>query len=302
MFQKINCIYKKTNHFNNKFLDIERLKNISESLDIVNLGSNQPKYAFDYTLCNGIKGMNWGVGPQSLEYDFAILRKCSHSLHKDSVVLIPICPLKFFLTRHKGIDIHIKYYGFLPKEDIIDYSDKFINTEIKYPLYYHPKRVKFLLKDVSSSNDIMLVENNPMDESQLRRDADRWIDCWNREFNIDIDNLELSEDNRESIRFNIELLRQILLYCREHSLKAVIMTLPVTGYLGSRFSREFVCNHVVRYIEQANEGYACPTLYYLKGEKFQDPDLYFNSFFMNRKGRRLFTQDVVNELRYRKIL
>lgn len=298
----LNYLYKKTNHFRNKFSDIERLTNISESLDIVNLGSNQPKYAFDYTSCDDVKGMNWGVGPQSLEYDFAILRKCSRYLHDNSVVLIPICPLKFFLTRHKGIDIHIKYYGFLPKEDIVDYSDKLYITEIKHPIYYHPKRLKFLLKDVGASSDIMRMDCNPMDEIQLRRDADRWIDCWNREFNIDIDNLELSEDNKESIRFNIDLLNKMLAYCIQHKFKPIIMTLPVTEYLGNKFSKEFLDSHVMRYIEQANKDYNCPTLFYLKGNKFKDKDLYFNSFFMNAKGRNLFTHEVVKELRNRRIL
>lgn len=298
----LNYLYKKTNHFKNKFLDIERLKNISENLDLVNLGSNQPKYAFDYTYSDGIKGMNWGVGPQSLEYDFAVLRRCSYALHGGSIVLIPICPLNFFLTRHDGVYIHVKYYGFLPKEDIVGYSEKLNKSEIKYPLYYHPKRLKFLLKDVKPSNDIIHVESNPMDKSQLEHDADWWIDCWNKEFNIDIGHLELSEDNKKSIRFNIELLKQMLEYCREHSFKPVIMTLPVTEYLGCKFSQEFIDNQIVRYIDEANADYGCQTLFYLKSGKFREPDLYFNSFFMNKKGRRHFTQDVINELRNRNIL
>lgn len=66
--------------------------------------------------------MNWGVGPQSLEYDFAILRKECHHLADNAVVLIPICVLNF-LYRHPFGE-HLKYYGILPDKDIVGYSQK----------------------------------------------------------------------------------------------------------------------------------------------------------------------------------
>ncbi len=112
----LNALYKRTNDYRNIFADTEKFRNdasIPNGLQLVNLGSNHPKYGFNYDGLN-VKAMNWAVGPQSLEYDFAILRKECHHLADNAVVLIPICVLKFFLYRHPFGE-HMKYYGILPK-------------------------------------------------------------------------------------------------------------------------------------------------------------------------------------------
>ena len=93
----LNAIYKQTNAFQNKFVDIKKFQNLKETdrFDVVNLGSNQPKFAFDYSGLN-IKGANWAVGPQTFQYDFVLLKKYSKHLNAGAVVIIPVCPLKFF--------------------------------------------------------------------------------------------------------------------------------------------------------------------------------------------------------------
>lgn len=94
----LNALYKRTNDYRNIFADTEKFRNddnIPNGLQLVNLGSNHPKFGFNYDGLN-VKAMNWAVGPQSLEYDFAILRKECHHLADKATVLIPICVLKFF--------------------------------------------------------------------------------------------------------------------------------------------------------------------------------------------------------------
>lgn len=137
----LNALYKRTNDYRNIFADTEKFRNdasIPNGLQLVNLGSNHPKYGFNYDGLN-VKAMNWAVGPQSLEYDFAILRKECHHLADNAVVLIPICVLKFFLYRHPFGE-HMKYYGILPKEDIVGYSLKTKITLIDYPCNFILKR------------------------------------------------------------------------------------------------------------------------------------------------------------------
>ena len=115
----LNALYKRTNDYRNIFADTEKFRNddnIPNGLQLVNLGSNHPKFGFNYEGLN-VKAMNWAVGPQSLEYDFAILRKECHHLADNAVVLIPICVLNFFLYRHPFGD-HLKYYSILPDKDI----------------------------------------------------------------------------------------------------------------------------------------------------------------------------------------
>lgn len=298
----LNALYKRTNDYRNIFADTEKFRNddsIPNGLQLVNLGSNHPKFGFNYDGLN-VKAMNWAVGPQSLEYDFAILRKECHHLADNAVVLIPICVLKMFLYRHPFGE-HLKYYGILPKDDIVGYTQKTKNTHIDYPLLFHPKKIKRLIKDVPAVTNNLLIDTNPMNEAQLKADADFWINCWNREFDIDINNLVLSDINKTNIKRNIHLLNEMIQFCLDRKLHPVICILPVTDYLGSRFSEDFVKNQILAYVNEANTQ-KCPVLNHLKDSRFTDSSLYINSFFFNLHGRKQFTKMIIEELKDNQIL
>lgn len=298
----LNALYKRTNDYRNIFADTEKFRNddsIPNGLQLVNLGSNHPKFGFHYDGLN-VKAMNWAVGPQSLEYDFAILRKECHHLADNAVVLIPICVLKMFLYRHPFGE-HLKYYGILPKDDIVGYTQKTKNTHIDYPLLFHPKKIKRLIKDVPAVTNNLLIDTNPMNETQLKADADFWINCWNREFDIDINNLVLSDINKTNIKRNIHLLNEMIQFCLDRKLRPVICILPVTDYLGSRFSEDFVKNQILAYVNEANTQ-KCPVLDHLKDSRFTDSSLYINSFFFNLQGRKQFTKMIIEELKDNQIL
>mgnify|MGYP007102800955 FL=1 len=298
----LNALYKRTNAYRNIFVETEKFRyenRISNDLQLVNLGSNHPKFGFNYEGLN-MKAMNWAVGPQSLEYDFAILRKECHHLADNAVVLIPICVLNFFLYRHPFGE-HLKYYGILPKEDIGGYSQKTKITLIDYPLLFHPKKIKYLIKDVPAVTNNLLIDTNPMNEEQLKADADFWINCWNREFDIDINNLVLSDINKTNIKRNIHFLQEMIQFCLDRKLRPVICILPVTEYLGNRFSEDFVNNQILAYVNEANSQ-KCPVFNHLKDKRFTDSSLYINSFFFNLHGRKQFTKVIIEELKGKSIL
>ena len=287
-----NALYKRTNHFNNQFVDVRKYWDMStfpKDLQVVNLGSNHPKFGFDYSE-TGFKAMNCAVGPQTLEYDFAILRKITPNLASGAIVIIPICLLKLFLYRQKSRSVHAKYYTFLSREDIVDYSKLEQIRLLKYPLIFNPRLLRFVIRDVPKDTRLELTENPMKDTVALNKDADNWINCWNREFDISLPNPKLSKENESDISQNICILREMLEYCKLHNFKPIITILPVTKYLSSRFTDEFIHEHILRYIDAANSVNA-PVLNFLKDERFTAPELYINSFFMNRRGRRLFSHE-----------
>lgn len=207
---------------------------------------------------------------------------------------------KFFLYRHPFGD-HLKYYGILPDKDIVGYSQKTKTAYIDYPLLFHPKKIKRLIKDIPAASNRLLIDTNPMDKKQLRADADFWINCWNREFDIDINNLVLSDINKTNINRNIHLLNEMIQFCLDRKLRPVICILPVTDYLGNRFSEDFVNNQILAYVDEANTQ-KCPVLNHLKDKRFTDSSLYINSFFFNLHGRKQFTKMIIEELKDNQIL
>lgn len=297
----LNALYKRTNAFQNHFIDIKKFQRLRDEdrFDIVNLGSNHPKFAFDYS-DTGVKGMNWAVGPQTFMYDFAILKKYKKHLNSGAKVIIPVCPLKFFLLDTQVNNL-VKYYRIFSKHEMPNYDIKQKISEYILPVFRHPLRAKRIIRDVRADNRLLLTEN-PLNKEQIAKDATSWIEgCWNPEFNIDVENMSpLSKANQKSIEGNIRILSEIIQYCIDNGLQPVLTMLPVTKELSAKFSEEFIQQHILKYIKESNKQGA-PVLYYLKDERFANPDFYINSFFMNAVGRKYFTKIFVNELNNKEI-
>ncbi len=298
----LNALYKRTNAYQNQFIDVRKFSQeggVGNNLEIINLGSNHPKFGFDYTGLD-VKGENWAVGPETFEYDFAVLRKNVSHLASRAVVVIPVCLLNFFY-RQINRSTHAKYYSFLSPEDIVGYSqlDKWSNYS--FPLLFNPRRLSNLIRDVKKDNRLTLDVNLCKTEADLNKDADRWIDIWNKEFDIKLPIPTLSAENKSDIQKNIQILKEMIEFCLSKGLRPVIAILPVTNYLYSRFTPEFIEKHILAYIAEANEA-KVPVKNYLTDERFTDSSLYINSFFFNTKGRKKFTKQFIEDLRVQSIL
>jgi hypothetical protein len=291
----INYLFKKTNFYKNQFIDTEKfLVPIPQNLGIINLGSTQPKFAFDYSETDML-GMNWAVGPQSFEYDFRILKKFYNYLKKNAFIIIPICPLKYFLYRYPYDSANYKYYKIFEGTLINNYSlwTKFLH--IDYPVLTAKYNLLRIVKDVPPDQRLE-IEYNPLNEQEMRQDAEKWIIGWLNQFSLDnFEHIILSGENRQSIEKNIVILQEIIDFCLEKKYRPIIMMLPVTKALHDLLPESFVHEHILENIKRANTK-NIKMLNYLGDERFAMPELYFNSFFLNKKGRKYFTKTFAAEL------
>ncbi len=296
----LNAIYKQTNSYRNQFIDILKFNSISKepnhSIDVVNIGSNAPKFAFDYSNISNLNCENWAVGPETFEYDLIILRKFSEKLRRGATVILPICPGKFFLSKFKPMDSVVKYYSMFKPEEIPDYNKKQFIYDYKYPLFFHPQCFKRILRDIKKDNRLAL-NRNPMERINVCHDASFWIEkCWNPEFGIDIENMRsLSDTNRRAVKFNIEKVRDICKFCKEQNFNLILVYLPLTKELGDKFSTEYIKTQMTDYVKDATRGYNVPLVDYMKDSRFTHYQYYINSFFMNRIGARKFTEIFIEE-------
>lgn len=296
----LNSLYRHTNAWLNQFMDINKFSHLKEtddkSIDIAVLGSNAPKYAFDFSDVKDYVCRNWAIGPETFEYDFIILKKYACKLKLGATVIWPVCPGKFFLDKFKGRSGFVKYYSLLTREEFPDYSKRQYIKDYKYPLIFHPKKLKRLLKDIKPDTK-MELDHNPMSIDEIEKDASWWIHaCWNPEFGIDIENMApLSETNRKAVEYNINVLKDAIKFCQQNGLRIVFTYLPLTKQLSDYFSTEYVEKQMTRYLMKAVDGNIIPLADYMRDERFQDTDYYINSFFMNRTGARIFTKTFVEE-------
>jgi hypothetical protein len=300
-----NKVVKLSSFYQNQFADCSKFWNLSTfNLEAVNLGSNSGKYAFDYTDIP-IKADNWAMGPQQLALDFAILQNYFSYLAEVATVIIPLCPFSC-IARFQPALFKDKYYTILHHASIPGYSNEkklHIHRLKNSPGSMLPtkKLIKALLKTpVSLLKQAVITpyynrNRNPLTEDLLKVDALKWITGWKKEF--DIKNLSdpLSEFNKEAFMQSVDILREIIDFCIERNLKPILIIPPVTKYIAEYFTPEIKERFIYSFVRQANTNNVA-FLDYFTDERFQEPALYFNSFFLNLRGRKLFTRHVLRDL------
>lgn len=305
MFLILNKFVKSTNWWRNQYLAVEQFvsntgyrDNLIRNYDIVNLGSNSAHFAFFY---EDVKGQSWATGSQGQDMDFEILKYFHSYLRKGGTVLIPIMPFTAISTYLKerpeywGIAYYSKFAKILDSAQIrqLPYGLKLFRY-IKYPLFYNWKAIRFLVCDTHPDTRYQLSEQGMM-KMELEQDATIWIKNWLKEFKLQ--SLDDVKDSRWVKYYDeaICLNRQIVDFCIERGLKPVFIYLPMTRHLSSLFPKSFKQFMITDFVRKANV-YNVPFLDYSKVELFQDDSLYFNSFFLNLRGRKLFTKHVINDI------
>jgi hypothetical protein len=258
------------------------------------LGSNPGKFAFAYEN-SGLIGANWAVSPQSLSYDFRIIKNYFSYIRDGGVIILTMTPFGFCLKDYADDKLNMKYYLLLDYTLIINYSYR-KHIRIAYPLLSSPiEAIKRLIKDVPADNRLSLT-TNPMSPEEIEEDAAKWINGWKQQFSISELDAPVSEQNRDCIAYNTNLLAEMISFCLERNLKPVLVLPPTTKALSSKLSESFRESYIYSIIRNANT-HQVPFLNYLVDARFSDNELFFNSFFLNVKGRKVFTQTVLSDLK-----
>lgn len=271
------------------------------NFDLVNLGSSSAKWAFDFSEFD-IKAMNWAQQPQTLLEDYNLLRHFHSILKQGGFVLIAIMPFTS-LNKSTGLMDAIKYVKFnLHGEPIQPYMFNKAQFYANYPILFKKQAIKALIKyflgrdkKIGERPETQL-DLNPMSKEELERDAKRWIDGWKRQFGISDFEAPLTKENEEGRAYRIKLMQTLIDFCTERGYKPVYIILPVTEYLAKYFTPKFEETYIYSYLKEVNRDVL--TLDYSKDKEFRfNDDLFFNSFFLNKKGRKLFTRRVLKDLK-----
>jgi len=300
-FIYINKILRKTNWYKNQFIDIKKFvsgleyrDDLQRNYEVVNVGSNPAKFAFFY---QDVIGRNWSTGSQSLKSDFNILKYYHSYIKEGGTVIIPLVVFSSVFDDYliTAPSHYSKYYLILDKTLIDNYSLWFRLRHVTYPLLSNPLRaLRALLKD-DHEDKRMRIDVQLLDKYDLERDAQRWVNNWKEEFDINDLDAPITQSNLDRKIANVSLLSEVISFCLERNLKPVVVLPPVTRALSSKFSETFRENYIYSFIKEANINQVL-FLNYFDDERFTEPNLYFNSFFLNLKGRKIFTSQVLSDL------
>lgn len=308
IFRWGNLILTRTEWYKSGFVDYSHTKypdntwyriHDERNFQIINLGSSSAKWAFDWKH-SGVQGMNWANQPQTLVDDFRLLKNFHSILRHGGRILISIMPFSG-LNKKTGLLDTYKYVGTLDWT-LLDpvYRDEAIALR-ESPLRWGKKKAlrKIVLHCLGCEKPPLLPngamdDHNPMTEEEMYEDAQRMMKGWAKEFGINDFDEPLSEANRQGREIRIKVLRELIDFSSERDYEPIVIILPVAKQLARHFSEAFREKYIYSFLHNVRRDVR--TLDYLQDENFQEPDLYFNSICMNKRGREKFTASVCKQI------
>lgn len=296
-YQLPDKIIIRSNWYKNIFNDAERILKIPQHLDIINLGSNPAKFGLDYSESN-VKGYNLAVGPQTLSYDFEMLKNYhSYFNEKGPRILLLFCPFslcKDVYTKEDG-DVYkdLRYYPILHKASIAHYDDKLYETWIRHP---HKLGLKTYFRIVRHfrRNKIMQIDFNPLSEKQMKQSALEYIKNWKAEFFLSSLNPEhLSDRVLSSLTYNSHKLDEIKDFCKERDINPIIVLPPLSPELNEIIPSDM--KERCTYSILRNKGLLL--LDYTEDIRFCKNEYFLDALKLNKKGRILFTNQLIKDLK-----
>lgn len=305
-FYLANKLLLKSNWYNNnfefaessQFITNEKYRgNLTRNVDVANLGSNPALYGFVYD--NGI-GFNWSTGFQLLDMDFEILKFYHSYVKKGGTIIIPIMPFssvaQYLLTRRE-------YCGPLYYSKFEKVLDPFQVSKFPYvrerkllrrwPLLVYPKAYRYLLHDEQPVLN-SVTGNRTLSDELLEKNAECLMDAWFREFQVsslsDFRNCKWKQFQQESSL----IVRKMIDFCTDRGLNVFLACPPMSRQLRSKFDAE-IWKLLVGDFISSFEG--ARYMDYSDCDAFRNNDLYVNSLFLNVKGRKIFTEKILNDIK-----
>lgn len=297
----LNRLVKKTNWYRNVIPDESNYpdnewyrSHLERNYDVVNVGSSSAVFAFDYTGLN-VKAFNWAMQPQSLEYSFKILKMYFSILAQKGIVLIPFSPFSGLSVAGKWpATANDKYYTILDSTLVDDYES--VKRRRNYPLFTQPRTaLKRLIKDVPRHVCGTRIKSCRTEE-EFRQDAERWMEIWKKEFNIENLSAPLSDENKKGAESRRQSLSEMIDFCLVRELRPVLVLPPMHPALSRLFTKEFRENYIYSFLRRTNTRNIL-FLDYFDDKRFVSAEDYDNSFFLSQEGARRFTRIVLEDVK-----
>jgi len=287
----LNIPIKKTWWYKQNYSDAAKMKNwYTFNLDLAVLGSSAVKYGLDFSSFE-INAANWAMSPQNISSDFAILKNYHSYIKENGLLLFMLCPFSGMVIDVLDKRFYDRYHYFLHPILVKHFSEqtlKKIRRIIDYPLLGMPKAsIKAMIK-------MLLGKDEPKYPAKI--DAQNRIDNWKKEFSIENFTDPLSEKNLKAIEFNTSMLCEMAEFCKERSLKPIFGIMPTTKILKNHIPMDFMQTAFYSMVEKIKDCTGALFLDFYRSSEFESEDLYLDSFLMNEKGRKLFTEKILKEV------
>lgn len=288
---------KRTNWYLNQLADKSQFpteewyrSHDERNFDMVNIGSSNAYYAFNYNYTN-LKGFNWAGKPQTNDTSFALIKQFYSILGHNGILCIPLSPFSGLKVPRTGLTEEMKYYGIL-NPSLMQFSEE-IGKKMGNPLNNSTKTVvKRILKDVPRQKKT--DEKQLIGEEQFEDNAEFWIDLWKKEFKIDDLYSPTPPHLLEGMADRQRLMNEIIEFCMIRNIRPVLIIPPVYHTLNKYFNEKFYNRYLDPLISTALESGA--EFIDMMKDPTYDSSHFYNAFFLNENGSEKFMNDLPKKL------
>lgn len=288
LYLVLDFLYRRTARYKNKFEDMKKINEYKKTpVEFINIGSTQARYAYEY---EGVKGLNLATNEQSVEYSFLMLKKYLPYLKRGGKVIISVSDMDLLLSSDLQ-ERKYKYFGVLPVEK------RTLIKNILFPLLFSINEIKYIFKDEKLYNKFELDKNILKDDNEKAEDCKRRIERWKKYGVISFDiNTGFNIINKNIDR-NIEIIKNIIRFCKNEGYGVIVVTPPVSPFFGEYFRDSFK-DILNRPLEELGIKENIEYYDFTKEEKFKEESLFLNTVCLNKNGRRKFTDIIVKSSIY----
>lgn len=295
----LNQVFRKLSFFREVFPELKFCSNISQHVNVVNLGSTAALHNFAYPSIAKIRYDNWALPVQSLYYDWAILSQYGSFLEENATIVLPLCPFDACTTDKTSELIRKRYNTFLhpviiPCSDNLDRS-KYLRFN-EHPIFY--------IKEVYGTKKMLfkICLERPLSWAvrhikgdYIHKDAISRIHDWKKQFDTVDLNAPLSNECSKSMQFNQIIMKKICDFCKNHDFNLGVVLLPVSQSLRSQFPSNFQENYITPLLEIVkNEGFAI--MDYWETNKFAEDANFRDAINLKREYAEAFTKEIITKL------
>ena len=287
----LNAIYIRTPYYQNQIRFIKKFQDgVPDHLAIMNTGSNHALFSIDWSLV-GVNGFSLASGPQSISWDYRLVKKYGSKVKKDGILLIALSDLVFGFLDYPDDSSNRRYYAFMDGDTIPNYS---LWKRIKYA--YFP-----ILESWRNFVHCFYHRGTPMKERPAslvyaEEQSDLRIAGWKHDFGLaDLQRRESADHLQGQIKEAVQVLHKMIAYAKNHELHPMILIPPLSSVINEKVAAEFL--QAVLYEPLQNVTVGIPVLDYMHDSRFQDYQLYQNGDFMNTDGRKRFMPILVQDIR-----
>ena len=294
---KANVKIRKSNWYYNQFPHLREFERLEQGADIICIGSTPAKNAIDFNIVSNVKGYNLAICPETIFYDFQVLKNYHSYLREGGIVLFVLCPFTFLKDYYRNefgsqFYLNIRYYPVLHRAMIDNFDYKQYHKWVEEPLLIGKEAWKRLIKDSPKSRAMDHEFNpNPKEQSvQLCKDR---VKNWMREFRMnDLNPEHIPQETETAIQGNIKIFQQMKSFIEERGYHSVIVIPPFPSEMTELLPENLVQHTLFEPVKQTG----IPYISYYGNDEWLSRDLYYHGFLLNATGRKKLTDDIITKL------